>query len=162
MKKLLVERFQELAGIKPLYEVNSGAVPKELIDFGKEIQKKLSVTNAFKFKIDMNATNLKAFNKIAQENTDGFAILGQDNKLVIVSHPNNKQLLQDVISEFNIADNFNAVLDDSTKKAISDTSYEISTKSGELYFDQKMPGVIDTDGVIMVTVGVNGRAIRKN
>ena len=162
MKKLLVERFQELAGIKPLYEADSGAVPKELIDFGKEIQKKLSVGNAFKFKIDMNATNLKAFNKIAQENTDGFAILGQGNKLAIVSHPDNKQLLQDIISKFNIADNSDAVLDDSTKKAISDTSYEINTKSGELYFDQKMPGVLDADGVIMVTIGVNGRAIRKN
>ena len=100
--------------------------------------------------------------KIAQENTDGFAILGQGNKLAIVSHPDNKQLLQDIISKFNIADNSDAVLDDSTKKAISDTSYEINTKSGELYFDQKMPGVLDADGVIMVTIGVNGRAIRKN
>ena len=162
MKKLLVERFQELAGIKPLYEVDSGEASKELIDFGKEVQKKLqTVENAFKFKIDMNATNFNMFNKVAQENTDGFAILGQGNKLAIVSHPDNKQLLQDVISKFNIAD-FDAVLDDSTKKAISDTSYEINTKSGELYFDQKMPGVLDADGVIMVTVGVNGRAIRKN
>ena len=164
MKKLLVERFQELAGIKPLYEVDSGEASKELIDFGKEVQKKLqTVENAFKFKIDMNAANFNMFNKVAQENTDGFAILGQGNKLAIVSHPDNKQLLQDVISKFNIADNFDAVLDDSTKKAISDTSYEISTKSGELYFENsKMPGVIDTNGVIMVTVGVNGRAIRKN
>jgi len=143
--------------------IDEAQASKELIDFGKEVHAKLqTVNNAFKFQINMNANNLNMFDKVAKENKGGFAILGQDNKLAIVTHPDNKALLDDVISKFNIADNADAVLDDTTKKAVSDTSYEISTKPGEMYFNQPKPGVLDTNGVSKVIVGVNGRAIIKN
>lgn len=143
--------------------LNEAQASKELIDFGKEVHAKLqTIKNAFKFQINMNANNLNMFDKVARENKGGFAILGQDNRLAIVTHPDNKALLEDVISKFNIADNSDAVLDDTTKKAVSDTSYEISTKPGQMYFDQPKPGVLDTLGVSKVIVKVNGKVIRKN
>jgi len=142
--------------------INEEQAAKELIDFGKEVQSKLqTVNNAFKFQINVNAGNFNLFDKVAATNSGGFAILGQGEEMAIITHQDNKQLLQDVISKFAIAPNFDAALDDSSKKSISDTSYEISSKPGLIYFTSKNPGVIDTNGVIKVLVGVNGRAIRK-
>ena len=143
--------------------LNEVQASKELVDLGKEVHKKLqTVNNAFKFQINVNAGSLNMFDKVARENTGGFAILGQSAKLAIVTHQDNKAVLQDVINKFTIADNFDAVLDDSSKKSISDTSYEISSKPGALYFTSKTPGVIDDNGCSKALIGVNGKAIRKN
>ena len=107
--------------------------------------------------------NFNLFDKTAAENPSGFAILGQGNQLAITTHPDNKRVLQDVIGKFTIANNFDAAIDDSSKKSISDTSYEIYSKPGVMYFtNDENPGVVDTNGVSKVIIGVNGKAIRKN
>lgn len=158
LKKFLVEN-KLTPNSKMLSEEQAS---KELQDFGKEVHKKLQLIKAFKFQINMDAGNFNLFDKTAAENNSGFAILGQGNQLGITTHPDNKKVLQDVIGKFTIVDNFDAAVDDSTKKSISDTSYEISTKPGVMYFTSDNPGVLDTNGVSKVIVGVNGKAIRKN
>jgi hypothetical protein len=157
VKKYLTENK-----LTPNSRINEEQATKELIDFGKEVQSKLQTINdAFKFKINVNAGNFNLFDKLAATNTGGFAILGQGEEMAIITHKDNKQVLQDVISKFTIAKDFDAALDDSSKKSISDTSYEISTKPGVMYFTSIKPGVIDTNGVSKVFVGVNGRGIRE-
>ena len=173
-----IDEFTEEAPKKsvftPVYESKNKRTPnskmlseaqasKELQNFGKEVHKKLQIIKAFKFQINMDASNFNLFDKTAAENPSGFAILGQGNELAITTHPNNKKVLQDVIGKFTIANNFDAAIDDSSKKSISDTSYEIYAKPGVMYFtNTKNPGVIDTNGVSKVIIGVNGKAIRKN
>ena len=159
LKKFLIEN-KITSNSKMLSEEQAS---KELQNFGKEVHKKLQIIKAFKFQINMDASNFNLFDKTAAENPSGFAILGQGNQLAITTHPDNKRVLQDVIGKFTIANNFDAAIDDSSKKSISDTSYEIYAKPGVMYFtNTKNPGVIDTNGVSKVIIGVNGKAIRKN
>ena len=111
MKQLLKERFQQLAGIRPLYTL-SEALNKPMIEFGKDLQKRLEGVG-FSSKLFNNEGSVPddVKNKIAEDpKLAGISYLkipkeGIDYEIIeVVVHKDKLKELEKVVKYFQTAD----------------------------------------------------------
>ena len=136
MKKgLLTERFQQLAGIKPLYAINSlnEALNKSLMDFGTDVKAFLESKD---LKVAMKKGDPRNFSSKIEEDPSLAAIIlsNQDNDLNIIVNDSKMDVLEDIVKKYNLK-----TLTNMKKSGGWDEDPNKKSQSkGEIYMDHEL------------------------
>ncbi len=145
IKKYGIEAFNAVNAENEFNEgVNEALIPS-LEKMGKEIYSKFDKAGAFNIKaVNSNPGMLNQYMDPVRKNPRLVAIVGDTTDLNIFTHLDNLQLVQDIIKDFDIKDNFKAAGPD------------------DVYFKQAKPGALATNGLVKVVLGSGDKRLEES
>ena len=130
-KSLLTERFQQLAGLKPLYELNE-ALNKDLKDFGTDLKKFLE-EKGLKVKLGQGSP-MSLYEPIGKNDTLAALQLYNGEDLFVIVNDSKIDVLKELIKKYNLS-----TLTDMKKSGGWDEDPNKKTQSeGEIYLAQEL------------------------